>query len=477
MLRKGQDITGVYTNHWAEVLAGAFADCTADRAHVLALGGLHILGTERHEARRIDNQLRGRSGRQGDPGSSRFYISLEDDLMRRFGGERVQSMMGRFGVDEGIPIQHSWLDKSIESAQMRVEGYNFDIRKHVLAYDDVVNKQREVIYAQRREVLGADDLREQILRMVEEEVSALVASHVLGGESDGDDLRGLYGELRSFFPLPTGFHYRQWEQLSPDDMVMQLMEMAERAYDAINAQIGREIYRQAAREDVTLESLAQSTDPARRLVFRRAVERLGEGGGDVGQAVTEQPIRRLPDEAKEKIEAAFMDGYRLVRDRQLMLQAVDGLWVRHLTNLDELREGIRLRAYGQQNPLVAYRKEAFEMYEVLLGRIQETVARSVFLIPQAMAAGPRQRQLRAVRPGTPGQQSRPASRPAAQGSQEQSEHALGRNDPCWCGSGKKYKQCHMRQDQSGQGQPAARKSQPASPRPSKSSGKRQRRRR
>jgi preprotein translocase subunit SecA len=476
-LRKGQDITSIYPARWAQVLAGAAADCAADRARVLAKGGLHILGTERHEARRIDNQLRGRSGRQGDPGSSRFYISLEDDLMHRFGGERVQSLMGRLGVDEGIPIQHSWLDKSIESAQMRVEGYNFDIRKHVLAYDDVVNKQREVIYAQRREVLGADDLRDQVLRMVEEEVSALVVSHVLGSNPDDRDLQGLYGELRSFFPLPSGFSYRAWEKLSSDDIVARLMEIAERAYDEVNGRIGRDVFRQATREDVTLESLARSVDPAHRLVYRRVAERLWENPEGADEAVTTQPIRRLPDETKGEIEAAFVDAYRLVRDRQLMLQAVDGLWVRHLTNLDELREGIRLRAYGQQDPLVAYRKEAFEMYEVLLGRIQETVARSIFLVPQELAIKPRQRQLRAVRPGTPGQGARRASQPVSKSSGEQSGRSLGRNDPCWCGSGKKYKQCHLRQDQSGQGRPDAQAGQATSSRASKGSGKKQRRRR
>jgi preprotein translocase subunit SecA len=476
-LRKGQDITSIYPERWAQVLSGAAADCAVDRDRVLAMGGLHILGTERHEARRIDNQLRGRSGRQGDPGSSRFYISLEDDLMRRFGGERVQSMMGRFGVDEDVPIQHSWIDKSIASAQMRVEGYNFDIRKHVLAYDDVVNKQREVIYAQRREVLGAKDLRDQVLHMVEEEVGALVASHVQGADPDDRDLRGLYGELRSFFPLPSGYDYRVWERLASDEIVDRLMEMAEQGYDEVNARFGRDVYRQAAREDVTLDSLAQSADPASRLVYQKAVEHLWDNVEDANEAVTGQPIRRLPDGTKEKTEAAFLDAYRLFRDRHLMLQAVDGLWVRHLTNLDALREGIRLRAYGQQNPLVAYRKEAFEMYEHLLGRIQETVARSVFLVPKEMVTRPRQRQLRAVRPGTPGQRARRASRPAAQSRGEQSDRSLGRNELCWCGSGKKYKQCHMRQDQSGQGRPVAQKGQATSPRASKGSGKKQRRRR
>jgi preprotein translocase subunit SecA len=462
MSRQGQDATRVYPEQWAQVLARAVADCAADQERVLASGGLHILGTERHEARRIDNQLRGRAGRQGDPGSSRFYISLEDELMRRFGGERVQGLMGRLGVDEAVPIQHTWLDKSIESAQVRVEGYNFDIRKHVLEYDDVVNKQREVIYAQRRQVLSAPDLREQVLRMLRDEVSQVVASHTPGPDPDDWDLRGLYGELRTFLPLPSDFTHRRWQELERSEIEASLDDLLERAYDELNRSIGREIYRQAAREDVTLGALARSADPARRLVHQRAVERLGS---EPDEDVLEKAIRRLPDQTRAEIEAAFLDAYRQFRDRQLMLRAVDGLWVRHLTDLEGLREGIGLRAYGQQNPLVAYRKEAHEMYEALLARIQETVARSVYLVPRALITQPRQRHLQATRPGAPGAGRGTTS---VQGSPQQS---LGRNDPCWCGSGKKYKNCHMRQDiESQRGQVAAQ-------RPPKASGKKQRRRR
>ena len=466
LLRQSRDVTeSEYSEHWVEVLAGAMADCAADRERVVALGGLHILGTERHEARRIDNQLRGRAGRQGDPGSSRFYISLEDELMRRFGGERVQGLMGRLGVDENVPIQHSWLDRSIESAQMRVEGYNFDIRKHVLEYDDVVNKQREVIYAQRQQVLGASDLREQVLRMVREEISRVVVTHTPGPDPDDWDLRGLYGELRTFFPLPSDFNYHGWGELSPAEIEMQLSEMAERAYDRVNRAIGIQIYRQAAREDVTLEALAQSADPARRLVYRQVVERLG---GEPDEDVSAQLLRRLPDEMRAQVEAAFVDAYCLFRDRQLMLRAVDGLWVRHLTGLESLREGIGLRAYGQQNPLVAYRKEAHEMYEALLVRIQEAVARSVYLVPQALVTRPSgrsQKRLQATHPRMPGGERR------AQPVQETAPQSLGRNDPCWCGSGKKYKHCHMRQDMEAQRGQVAEARSPRSP------GRRRRRRR
>jgi len=468
ILRQGQDPTAVYPERWAAVLAEARTDCAADHERVVALGGLHILGTERHEARRIDNQLRGRAGRQGDPGSSRFYISLADELMRRFGGERVQGLMGRLGVEEDVPIQHSWLDKSIESAQMRVEGYNFDIRKHVLEYDDVVNKQREVIYAQRRQVLEAPDLREQVLRMVREEVSRALAIHTPGPDPEEWDLYGLYSELRTFLPLPADFNYRAWEGLSPAEIEAQLSDMAERAYDGVNQAIGHEVYRQAAREDVTLEALAQSADPGRRLVYERVVERL-EGAPDAD--VSAQLIRRLSEEMKVQVEAAFVDAYRLFRDRQLMLRAVDGLWVRHLTDLDGLREGIGLRAYGQQNPLVAYRKEAHEMYEALLASIQEGVARSLYsayLVPQALVAQPARRQrarLQATHPGVP------TGGRGAQSVQDAQEQSLGRNDPCWCGSGKKYKSCHMRQDMEAQRGPVASTPPPQSP------GRKRRRRR
>ena len=461
LLRRGQDVTSVYPEQWASALAGAVADCAAGYERIVALGGLHILGTERHEARRIDNQLRGRAGRQGDPGSSRFYISLEDELMRRFGSERVQGLMGRLGVEEDMPIQHAWLDKSIESAQMRVEGYNFDIRKHVLEYDDVVNKQREVIYAQRRQVLGTSDLRDQVLRMVRNEVSSVVATHTSGHDSDEWDLRGLYGELRAFFPLPSGFNYQQWEKLSPAEIEAQLAEMAGRTYDEINRAIGHQIYRQATQEDATLGALAHSPDPAQRLVYQRLVERLGQ---EPDQDTAAQPFRRLPDELKTQAEAAFVDAYRLFRDRHLMLRAVDGLWVRHLTDLEALREGIGLRAYGQQNPLVAYRKEAHETYEALLAQIQETVARSVYLVPQALVAQPRRQQLQALRPRVPGEEQR------TRAVREPSKQDVGRNDPCWCGSGKKYKHCHMRQDMEAQ------QGQRVATRPPQAPGRKRRRR-
>ncbi|NLF00752.1 MAG: preprotein translocase subunit SecA [Anaerolineales bacterium] len=447
MARRGEQVSEVIPDRWAEVLARAASECTADHERVVTLGGLHILGTERHEARRIDNQLRGRAGRQGDPGSSRFYISLDDDLMRRFGGERVQGLITRLGVEDDVPIQNAWLDKSIESAQMRVEGYNFDIRKHVLEYDTVVNKQREVIYAQRREVLTATELSDQVLRMVNEEIAGLIRAHAGGPDPMDWDLRGLRGELRMFMPLPADLGVAQWANLTVEEIEAQLVELAKQAYTDLSETIGHQVFRQAVQEDATLAAMSYSRDPAQRLVVQRLVEHLG---APLADDVAGEPLRRLPDDLKATIERIMVDVYRLVRDRQLLLYAVDTLWVRHLTDLEVLREGIGLRAYGQQNPLVAYRKEAHEMYLGLLARIQETVARSAFLVPQALPSTARRQPLRMAQQRAPAPSSvkpqAPSTRPQGAPAPALASSLPGRNDPCWCGSGRKYKQCHMRQD-------------------------------
>ncbi len=475
MLRRGQNPSERFPERWAEVLAKAWADCAADRQKVVALGGLHVLGTERHEARRIDNQLRGRAGRQGDPGSSRFYLSLEDELMRRFGADRVQGLMARAGMDDA-PLEFSILSKTIESVQKRVEGYNFDLRKHVLEYDDVVNKQREVIYAQRREVLRKHDLRDQVLRMVREEVESLLLLHCPGQDPDEWDLKALYGELRTFLPVPADADHR-WRQLSRDEILEELTALAERAYDDLNRFLGYQVYRDMVQQDMTLASLRASGNPLFRLIYGRVVDHLG---GDPDPEMAELPLRRLPDDVKPKVEAGFLDAVRVFRDRQVILNAVDSLWIRHLTDLAVLQEGIGLRAYGQQNPLVAFKKEAHEMYQELLGRIQSQIARTLLLVPQAVPQPRRPRTLREFRPevpmpGAPAPQpaprpspaprpaapARPAAMPVPSGGRPRpaapaspaapapppTARKLGRNDPCWCGSGKKYKNCHWRQDQ------------------------------
>ncbi len=464
MLQRGQDPTKQFAERWSQVLAAAVADCAAARQSILALGGLHVIGTERHEARRIDNQLRGRAGRQGDPGSSRFYLSLEDELMRRFGGERVQGLMARAGMED-MPLEFGVLSRSIESVQMRVEGYNFDIRKHVLEYDDVVNKQREVIYAQRREILGKVDLQEQVLRMVRSEVEQLVRSHCPGQENEEWDLKGLYGELRTFVPLPAELGYQRWARLSPEEIVEETMVIAAKAYVALNQSFGRQAYRDATQQEVSLALLRASRDPLQRLIYRCVVERLGNTLDGEAAAL---PIRRLSDEQKVRVEEGFAEAVRIFRDRQLILRAVDSLWVRHLTDLSVLREGIGLRAFGQQNPLVAYQKEAHEMYQALLTQIQSQAARGLFLVPKEPIPQPRRQPvLQAIHPGmsTAPPRPRPSRPPSPQATPATSPppERPNRNDPCWCGSGKKYKQCHMREDMTAESRPTAAVRPPQAP--------------
>jgi preprotein translocase subunit SecA len=360
---------------WLSALAEAKAECEADRKRVVAVGGLHVVGTERHEARRIDNQLRGRSGRQGDPGSSRFFISLEDDLMRRFGGQSVSSLMERFGMDEDVPIEHNLVSKAIENAQIRVEGYNFDIRKHVLEYDNVVNKQREVIYNQRRQILSEPTMRPTIMGMVEDELRALVESFTGELTRENWDLSGLAAEVSKVLPLPRGEKPGSWRRLNATGLVEHLMALAEQAYDAKEQELGPERMRQL--------------------------------------------------------------------ERLVMLRAVDNRWVRHLTDLDELREGIGLRAFAQQDPLVAYKKDAHEMYQELVAAITRDIVYSVYHA-QLM-----------IRPTPPVQRIQAHRGDGAAPQTARSAKALGRNAPCWCGSGKKYKHCHLRSDQGREPAPAA----------------------
>jgi preprotein translocase subunit SecA len=369
MLRRGQDPFKKYPERWTEVLSEKYALCEQNRAQVLELGGLHVVGTERHEARRIDNQLRGRAGRQGDPGSSRFYLSLQDDLMRRFGGQRVANIMESLGVEDDIPIEAGLVSKSIESAQTRVEGHNFDIRKHLLEYDDVVNQQREVIYAQRRRILSSPNLRETMLNMVTDELGQLLAAAVASEDPDEWDFVTLHNAVRAIMPLPATVTAGRWHRMNPDEIEGELNELAEQLYDEKEQSLGSEMMRQL--------------------------------------------------------------------DRAVMLRVVDNLWVRHLTDLDVLREGIGLRAFGQQDPLVSFKREAHEMYNQLLGAIQHDIVHAVFRAQ--VVAAPQRRQMRAVHPSSGGNGDgthKPVRR----------EKRPGRNDPCWCGSGKKYKHCHMRQD-------------------------------
>ncbi len=442
LARQGTDPVEHFPERWAEILRDKVRECQLNRERVYELGGLHVIGTERHEARRIDNQLRGRAGRQGEPGSSRFYVSLEDDLMRRFGGDRLQPWMERAGMDDA-PLEFSVLTKMISSIQERVEGYNFDIRKHVLEYDNVVNKQREVVYAERQKILSRKDLREDLLEMTEEELRKVVLTHTAAEDPADWDLSTMLAELRRFAPVPRQLTPEELIHHEPQEIVARLLQAVEQTYNAMYAQLGEQAYQVLRQEELSLHRLEESDHPFHALVVRQCRAALGEqydGWAD-------SPIRRLSAEAETALREIVTEAYRRYRDRQLMLRTLDDHWVRHLTDLDVLREGIGLRAIGQQKPLVAYQKEAFDMYQEMLDSVQSAIVRSLFLVPQSQTARSTRRrpnltlrrpQLQALRAG-----SQPAQEPTPHTSRE----LPGRNDPCWCGSGKKYKHCHWRSDQ------------------------------
>jgi preprotein translocase subunit SecA len=333
-----------------------------EHASVIELGGLHIIGTERHESRRIDNQLRGRCGRQGDPGSSQFYSSLEDDLMRLFGSDNIAGIMERLGIEEDMPIEHAMISKSIETAQKRVENRNFDIRKHVLQYDDVMNQQRELIYRQRREVLTGENLKDNIMEMIDATVERGVATYA-----------------------PEGVHPEEWDLHS-------LLEQAEQLFLP-----GHQLM------PADLEDM---------------------GRGELAGFLTEKA-----HEAYEVREQELGPDTMRQVERAVMLRLVDDRWMDHLDAMDQLREGIGLRAYGQKDPLIEYKIEGFEMFQNTINTIQDDVVRYIFRVNVTQ---PEQQQRQVV-------ENRYAEEGARQPARK--ENRVGRNDPCPCGSGKKYKKC------------------------------------
>jgi len=353
------------------------AQCAGEREQVLAAGGLHILGTERHESRRIDNQLRGRSGRQGDPGSSRFYLSLEDDLLRIFGADRLKGLMGRIGMEDGVPIEHRWISKAIENAQKKVEAHNFDIRKHLLEYDNVMNKQREVVYHRRKELLSGAPLKDDILDMCGELVDGIVAAHA-DPEQD-----------------PSEWDWKEIE-------------------DACFKQFR---FRPAFRENLNGAALNVPDD-----LTELAVERVRQVYDQRELEFTEPVMRQI-----EKI---------------VMLQTLDSLWKDHLLAMDHLKEGIGLRGYAQKNPLVEYQKEGFEMFEAMMRVMQQDVVEKVFSVQvrreqDVQQIEQQQQRQQKVVMSHGGETVDPAAAPV-----KREGDKVGRNDPCPCGSGKKYKRCH-----------------------------------
>ena len=355
------------------VLGGADThrqDWQAEHDRVVELGGLHVIGTEHHDARRIDNQLRGRAGRQGDPGSSQFYVSLEDELMQRFGGERIKTVMGWTGLEADTPVENKLVTKSISGAQVKVEGYHFDIRKHLLEFDDVLNKQRETIYGDRHQALGDGNLREKTLDMLRQELARLSNQYLPGRHSDNWNPGGLIDELGRIFPLPP--------QLAQED---DFYQYSREQIDAILSQHAATAYDQ-----------------------------------------------REQDTGSERMR---------LTERFLLLRAIDSHWVQHLTAMENLRTGIGLHAYGQRDPLIMYRSEGQKMFHALQERIQHEVVRMLFHVsvdPELVATelGSSRNRRRNNAANSP----MPTASPQPNGTAK-----VGRNAPCPCGSGRKYKRC------------------------------------
>ncbi|MBI5756359.1 MAG: preprotein translocase subunit SecA [Nitrospirae bacterium] len=343
--------------------------CEKEKEEVIRSGGLHITGSERHEARRIDNQLRGRSGRQGDPGSSRFYLSLEDDLMRIFGSERIAGLMDKLGMEEGTPIEHRMVTKAIENAQKKVEARNFDIRKHLLEYDDVMNQQRGVIYSQRRQILQGEGLTDIIFDMTGDILDNTVSIYC-GKDiySEEWDIKGMKEALLRQFSLAIHDGEIDFNNTGVEGLKETLMEKIRKAYDGKESEFGSEIMRQI--------------------------------------------------------------------ERVVLLQVVDTHWKDHLLTMDYLKEGIGLRGYGQKDPLIEYKREGFEMFNDMISRIKSDTVERLFKV-QLVKEEPVQQR----RPPTPQRMSLNRGEPSQQKPAQRSDKKVGRNDPCPCGSGKKYKKC------------------------------------
>ncbi len=342
---------------------------------VLELGGLYIIGTERHESRRIDNQLRGRAGRQGDPGFTRFYVSLEDDIVSRFGGDRIRGIMEWAGFDENAPIENKLINRSIESAQTRVEGYHFDMRKHLVEFDDVVNQQRDLIYTERRKIISGADLKSNTLSMIDEEIADIVGSHGGNGRYDEPDTGGMVNDISTLFALPPDFSPEELSGLAPKQAEDRLKELAHTMYDRKEKEINPEIMR--------------------------------------------------------KIE------------RLVMLRTIDSLWREHLTDMEEKRLEAGWQTLRQVKSVDAYKNMGYQQFQALLDNIRSTVAHTIYRVN--IVTQPAQPRRPVAMPRVPvAVASDAAGKPDTSQKQKPAPTGkkVGRNDPCPCGSGKKYKHCH-----------------------------------
>ncbi|VAW19950.1 Protein translocase subunit SecA, partial [hydrothermal vent metagenome] len=383
--QKRQEMTEKFLNQFRE-------ECSKEHAKVLEIGGLHVLGTERHESRRIDNQLRGRQGRQGDPGSSKFFVSLEDDLMRLFASDKIVGLMDKMGMEEGQVLEHPWLSRALETAQRRVEGHNFEIRKHLLEYDNVMNRQREVVYDMRREILAETDVKERIIESMEEVVWGTVDQHLIGEiEEDKWDLNGLGIYFNTKFGLDIRPFGEEIKNLSTQEVKEFLLEKLIKLYDAKE------------------------------------------------QAIEPEHLRHM--------------------ERMLLLHTIDSKWKDHLYAMDQLKEGVGLRSFAQRDPLIEYKKEGFMMFEGMFASIHWEVAETIFRI-QPVDLDQKMKSVFGSLPtnlvhdefagmkDTAKQQGPPTLLPDSAPKQSSAPSPVahtgpkvGRNDPCSCGSGKKYKKC------------------------------------
>ena len=384
---------------------------------VLKFGGLYVIGTERHESRRIDNQLRGRSGRQGDPGASRFFVALDDDIMRLFGGDRIAGLMTRFNMPEDVPLTHGLVTKAIENAQVKVEGFNFDSRKHLVEYDDVLNKQREIIYSLRKKVLEAEASSKEDQPLTKEEVLNRIDQ--------------VLENLVRMSAAADGF------------------EGGESANDKIVEEIATIIPFDKPSQDQLLKQLEQFATPEEKIEF----------------------IQNLAHDVYEKREEQLGKEMMRFLEKRVIIEVIDNLWMNHLDTIDHLREGIRLQGYAQKDPLVEYKNEAYRMFEGLVWSINDEVAHRIYKIhvhthdqqpatqtrviteniPESEVSEDTLKKVEKVRQVASSkakQAAASAPRPALTGSDSKADDAkqkLGRNDPCWCGSGKKWKKCHYPQ--------------------------------
>lgn len=374
MAKEGKDPTTKYPERWAQVLYEKVLECQKDAEKVRALGGLYIIGTERHESRRVDNQLRGRAGRQGDPGASRFFLSLEDDLLRLFGSDKIKAFIDKLGLPEGEPLEHPWLSKAIEQAQKKVEAYHFDIRKHLLEYDDVMNMQREVIYSQRKEILKSESIKDWILSLIDETCEELVEETTSNERNlQPEEVEALVKRYQEVFATPLKLP----ENLTTkSEVIAYLQDLTKQKYEEREKNIGSDL------------------------------------------------MRNL--------------------EKYFLLTTIDNLWKEHLLMLDHVKESVGLRGYGQKNPLQEYKKEAYHLFVSLMKRIRETTLSYLFRIELREEAEKVQEMV--LEEGEIDESRLEFAKKDVFAEEEKKNQPIktekvGRNDPCPCGSGKKYKKC------------------------------------